>query len=74
MNDEKIRQRLQALRQEFEAGQKMLVDIETQKADLQQTLLRISGAIQILEEILAEQTTAEKVLAGENGVGIAAED
>ena len=74
MNDEKIRQRLQALRQEFEAGQKMLVDIETQKADLQQTLLRISGAIQILEEILAEETAAEKVLAGENGVGIAAED
>jgi predicted nuclease with TOPRIM domain len=52
---EKINQRLQELRQEFESGQKMLADLEAKKADLQQTLLRISGAIQVLEEMLAAE-------------------
>ena len=52
---ERISQRLQELRQEFESGQKMLADLEAKKADLQQTLLRISGAIQVLEEMLAAE-------------------
>jgi prefoldin subunit 5 len=52
---EKINQRLQKLRQEVESGQKMLADLEAKKADLQQTLLRISGAIQVLEEMLAAE-------------------
>ncbi len=52
---EKINQRLQELRQEFESGQKMLADLEAKKNDLQQTLLRISGAIQVLEEMLAAE-------------------
>ena len=57
---EKISQRLQELRQEFESGQKMLADLEAKKADLQQTLLRISGAIQVLEEMLvAEDDTLQ---------------
>ena len=55
---EKISQRLQELRQEFESGQKMLADLEAKKADLQQTLLRISGAIQVLEEMLASEESA----------------
>lgn len=48
---EQIETRLKELKAEFEAGQKMLVNLENQKADLQQTLLRISGAIQVLEEL-----------------------
>jgi ABC-type transporter Mla subunit MlaD len=57
---EKISQRLQELRQEFESGQKMLAELDAKKADLQQTLLRISGAIQVLEEMLAaEEPTTE---------------
>jgi prefoldin subunit 5 len=53
--NEQMEQRLQQLRQEFESGQKMLADLDAKKADLQQTLLRISGAIQVLEEMLAAE-------------------
>jgi hypothetical protein len=31
----------------------MLVNLETKQAQLRQTMLRISGAIQVLEEMLA---------------------
>jgi predicted nuclease with TOPRIM domain len=47
-----LTQRLQQLQAEFSAGQKMLADLEAKQAHLQQTLLRISGAIQVLEEEL----------------------
>jgi prefoldin subunit 5 len=46
-----IEQRLQSLKAEFEAGQKMLADLEAQQANVRNTLLRISGAIQVLEEL-----------------------
>lgn len=50
---EQLEQRLTQLRAEFAAGQQRLTDLERQQASLQQTLLRISGAIQVLEEELA---------------------
>ena len=56
--------RLQALRQEYETGQKMLADLEARKLDLQQTLLRLSGAIQVLEELLEEETAAAPGIEG----------
>ena len=49
---EQLEQRLQQLKQEFDSGQKMLADYEAKQADLHQTLLRISGAIQVLQELL----------------------
>jgi hypothetical protein len=48
-----IDQRLQQLRTEREKGQHMLTDLHERRANLEQTLLRISGAIQVLEELLA---------------------
>ena len=54
---EQLEQRLQSLKTEYEAGQKMLADLEAKQANLQTTLLRISGAIQVLEEML---NTAEQ--------------
>ncbi len=54
---ERLRQRLEALREEFESGQKMLSDKEAECSRLRETLLRISGAIQVLEEELG--ATAE---------------
>lgn len=54
-----LEQRLQSLKAEFEAGQKMLADLEAKQASVQNTLLRISGAIQVLEEVLAESSSAE---------------
>jgi predicted nuclease with TOPRIM domain len=50
---EQLATRLQNLKQEYETGQKMLADTEMKRAELQNTLLRISGAIQVLEEMLA---------------------
>jgi len=49
-----LQQRLQELRQEFQTGQIRLRDLEQQEAMLRDTLLRISGAIQVLEEELAK--------------------
>ena len=56
---EQLTERLEKLKGEFESGQKMLADLETKQANLQQTLLRISGAIQVLEELLAQDSQAE---------------
>lgn len=50
---ERLQTRLAALKNEFEQGQKMAVDLEAQLANLRATLLRIAGAIQVLEEELA---------------------
>ncbi len=51
-----LEQRLSELKAEFEAGQKMLAELEAKQVNIQQTLLRISGAIQVLEELLAQPT------------------
>ncbi|WP_440945156.1 PASTA domain-containing protein [Methanosarcina sp. T3] len=58
-----LEQRLVELRAEYESGQKILKDIETKlveldnrKKNLNETLLRISGAIELLEEVLEEES------------------
>ncbi|AKB36786.1 hypothetical protein MSSAC_2196 [Methanosarcina siciliae C2J] len=58
-----LEQRLVELRAEYESGQKILKDIEEKlvklengKKNLNETLLRISGAIELLEEILGEES------------------
>lgn len=56
---EKLEQRLNGLKAEFESGQKMLTDLEAQQANLKTTLLRISGAIQVLEELLSQEQSVE---------------
>jgi chromosome segregation ATPase len=50
---EQLEQRLKQLNAEFEAGQKMLAELEAKQAGVRETMLRISGAIQVLEEELA---------------------
>ena len=52
MMKEQLEQRLSELKAEFEAGQTMLAELEAKQANLRETLLRISGAIQVLEELL----------------------
>ena len=47
-----LTRRLEQLRHEYESGQHMLADLETRQTNLRHTLLRISGAIQVLEELL----------------------
>jgi predicted nuclease with TOPRIM domain len=57
-----LEQRLGELRTEYESGQKILKDIELKLSELEdrkkvlsETLLRISGAIDLLEEVLEEK-------------------
>jgi predicted nuclease with TOPRIM domain len=52
---EQLQKRLQELRAEFDAGQRTLGELEIKQANLRNTLLRISGAIQVLEEELARE-------------------
>ena len=52
---EQIEQRLAELRSEHETGARMLAELEVRQAQLQQTLLRIGGAVQVMEELIATE-------------------
>jgi DNA repair exonuclease SbcCD ATPase subunit len=63
-----LEQRLTELRAEYESGQKILKDIELKLAELEdrkkslsETLLRISGAIDLLEEVLEGKEGAQEL-------------
>jgi predicted nuclease with TOPRIM domain len=58
---EQIKERIEQLKAEYESGQKMLADLETQESNLRTTMLRISGAIQVLEELLAKTEEEENL-------------
>lgn len=49
---EQLSERLSQLKSEFESGQKVLRELEVRQQDVRDTLLRIGGAIQVLEEML----------------------
>jgi ABC-type transporter Mla subunit MlaD len=57
---EQLQQRLNELISEFEAGKTMMADLEAKQTNLRETLLRISGAIQVLEELLAGAKQAQQ--------------
>ena len=50
---ERLEKRLSELQAEFERGQQMLAELEEKQANMRESLLRISGAIQVLKEELA---------------------
>jgi prefoldin subunit 5 len=56
---EELQARLDILKREDRAGQARLRELDQQLATLRETLLRISGAIQVLEELLGEENPAE---------------
>lgn len=64
MDKEQVLSRLAALKKEFEAGQGRLRELETEQSFVRETMLRISGAIQVLEELLGH---------GKRGDGTSAE-
>jgi predicted nuclease with TOPRIM domain len=72
---QQIQTRLEVLKTEFETGQARLRELEMQQSHLRETLLRISGAIQVLEEMfqpakLDEEATPQGSLPGKpSGVG-----
>jgi prefoldin subunit 5 len=51
-----MQERLAELRAEFEKGQQQLHMLDQQRTELRDTLLRISGAIQVLEELLKQES------------------
>ena len=53
---EQLETRLQELRNEFQTGHAKLQESERQQLALRETLLRISGAIQVLEELLENKS------------------
>ena len=52
---EQAQMRLEVLKKELETGREELEKVEKQRAYLQETVLRISGAVQVLEELLAQE-------------------
>ncbi len=56
---EQLQLRLEELKKEFEMGQARLQETERQQAILRETLLRISGAIQVLEEMITSPEPAD---------------
>jgi hypothetical protein len=52
---DQLSERLTQLKSEFESGQKVLRDLEVRQQDVRDTLLRIGGAIQVLEEMLKSE-------------------
>ena len=55
---EKLSQRLDELKAELKVGQQMEAELEAKLVQLRTKLLRISGAIQVLEEELAKASGA----------------
>lgn len=51
---EALEARLASLREEKERGEQMLAELQARQSALRDTLLRISGAIQVLEEHLSD--------------------
>lgn len=56
MMQDRLEQRLKELSIEFESGKKTLAELDAKRINVQRTMLRISGAIQVLEEEIKKST------------------
>jgi chromosome segregation ATPase len=54
MTRQQLEQRLKELRAELESGRKTLAELENKQTNLKNSLLRISGAIKVIEEELSK--------------------
>ncbi|WP_270046075.1 hypothetical protein [Solirubrobacter ginsenosidimutans] len=54
----RIATRLEELRSELALGERRLQELDRERLDVQQTLLRIAGAVQVLQELLDEESAA----------------
>ena len=55
-----IEARLEELNQEYLKGQERLNSLDQETASIQKSMLRISGAIQVLQELLQEADQSQK--------------
>lgn len=53
-----LQKRLNTLKAEYESGQRMLAELDARRAQLTQTMLRIEGAMQLLNEVLEQEPEA----------------
>jgi hypothetical protein len=51
--------RLRELRGEYAGGEAVLIRIERNRAQIQESMLRVAGAIQVLEELVAVYVAAQ---------------
>ena len=51
-----IQNRLKELESEYASGERLLADLQRKEKNLRATLLRLSGAIQVLKEVLEKKT------------------
>lgn len=52
---EDINARINELKAELESGKKMMEELEIKRTNITYALLRINGAIQVLEELMQKQ-------------------
>lgn len=67
MSEERVRARLAELRREYALGEARLRELRAEESALRDTVLRISGAIQVLEELAGEQGAAASTSAAGSG-------
>jgi hypothetical protein len=60
-------ERLKILNEEFRKGQQMLFELDERRNQIRDTLLRISGAIQVLQELGAGQPGGEALAVSGGG-------
>ena len=56
---ERLKLRVEQFKAEYKSGQGLLIDLEGQVNTLRESLMRITGAIQVLEEEIARLENAE---------------
>jgi chromosome segregation ATPase len=62
-----LESRLKDLREQFETGQTAMTELNRKQDELRATMLRISGAIQVLEELLGAEPAAQAAEAPQQG-------
>ncbi len=53
--NQEIAARLNQLQAEFEAGRRRIQELDAERQQISQTMLRISGAIQVLQELQGQE-------------------
>ena len=66
-----LQRKLDELKKEFEVGQNRLRELEAEQAYVRETMLRISGATQVLQELINEAKKGEEPAADTLEVGAA---
>jgi prefoldin subunit 5 len=59
MTTSTVKQRLAELKDQLKLGREQLDMLEQKRAEVEGTMLRISGAIQVLEELLGSENGVE---------------